>query len=72
MPKEADGEVVIEEKDKMRFLAARDGDHLVTPFQCELCHFHNIMERDPQDNLASDVRLLKLFRRASLDAFWCS
>jgi hypothetical protein len=64
--------VVLEEKDKMRYLEARDGDHLVTPFQCETCHFRNIMERDPQENLASDVRLVKLLRRASLDAFWCS
>ena len=72
VPKEADGEVVLEEKDKLRYLEARDGDHLVTPFQCETCHFRNILERDPQDNLARDVRLMKLFRRASLDAFWCS
>jgi hypothetical protein len=63
---------MVEEKDKMRYLEARDGDHLVTPFQCELCHVRNILGRDPQLNPASDVRLIKLIRRASLDAFWCS
>jgi hypothetical protein len=26
-----------------RFMTARAGDHLMTPFQCELCHFRNIM-----------------------------
>lgn len=71
MPKDADGEVVLEEKDKMRYLEARDGD-LVTPFQCETCHVRNFLGRDPQPNLASDVRLIKLIRRANLDAFWCS
>jgi len=72
VPKDADGEIMVEEKDKMRYLEARDGDHLVTPFQCELCHVQNILGRDPQLNLASDVRLVKLIWRASLDAFWCS
>jgi hypothetical protein len=69
---DADREIVLEEKDKMRYLEAREGDHLITPFQCEICHVRNILGRDPQDNLASDVRLIKLLRRASLDAFWCS
>jgi hypothetical protein len=72
VPKDADGIVVIENKDKMRYLEARDGDHLVTPFQCETCHARNLLGRDPQLNLASDVRLVKLIRRANLDAFWSS
>ena len=29
----------IEEGDKDRFKCGRDGDHLMTPFQCENCHF---------------------------------
>jgi len=49
-----------EEADQLRFLKGRDGDHLVTPFQCDLCHFQNIMDRDPE----------KLIRRANLDALW--
>lgn len=72
IPKDADGEIILEEKDKMRYLEARDGDHLVTPFQCEICHVRNIIGRDPQYDLASDIRLIKLLRRASLDAFWSS
>jgi hypothetical protein len=72
MPTDADGALVLEESDKLRYLEARDGDHLVTPFQCETCHIRNMLGRDPQLNLASDVRLVKLIRWASLDAFWAS
>jgi hypothetical protein len=57
-------------KDEGRFMMARNGDNLVTPFQCDLCHFRNLLNRDPVDNLAQDIRLLKLIRRANLDALW--
>jgi hypothetical protein len=33
--------------DESRFLVARPGDNLLTPFQCDVCHFRNIMKRDP-------------------------
>lgn len=42
----------------------------MTPFQCDQCHFVNLLSRLPIDNLASDIRLLKCIRRANLDAFW--
>ena len=32
-----DEEYLIED-DMTRFMVARDGDHLMTPFQCEKCH----------------------------------
>ena len=37
------------EKNEMQdwFMVARPGDHLMTPFQCETCHFRNITGRDP-------------------------
>jgi hypothetical protein len=56
--------------DEFRFLRARDGNHLVTPFQCDLCHFRNILGRDPVYNLPQDIRIQKLIRRANLDALW--
>jgi hypothetical protein len=31
----------MEDEDPKRFKEARDGDHLMTPFQCDLCHFEN-------------------------------
>lgn len=63
-------EMMLEEVDKDRFLTARDGDHLVTSFQCDQYHFVNLFGRLPIPGLASDVRVLKCIRRANLDAFW--
>jgi hypothetical protein len=57
-------------RDEHRFKQAQNGDSLVTPFQCDFCHFRNLMSRDPVERLAQDVRLLKCIRRANLDAFW--
>jgi hypothetical protein len=33
--------------DKSRYIYARTGDHLMVPFQCDLCHFRNVMDQDP-------------------------
>jgi hypothetical protein len=48
----------------------RAGNHLMTPFQCELCHFRNIMRRDVLDGVHEDFKLFEIMRRANLDAFW--
>ena len=53
-----------------RFLEARDGDHLMTPFQCDLCHFRNIWKRDPDMSTHRDRWKCELVRRANLDALW--
>lgn len=58
------------EEDQNRFVVARNGDNLVTPFQCDLCHFRNLMSRDPVECSPQDICLLKLIRRANLDALW--
>jgi hypothetical protein len=42
-----DGEVIRNPGDETLFMEARAGDHLMTQFQCETCHFRNIMGRDP-------------------------
>jgi hypothetical protein len=34
----------LEEEDPNRFRTARDGDHLMCPFQCDDCHFYNIQK----------------------------
>ncbi len=52
------------------FMKARSGDTLMTPFQCELCHFRNIKGRDPHLHNERDVLALDMIRRANLDAFW--
>lgn len=53
-----------------RHKTARDGDHLLTPFQCDLCWFRNLQRRDPLPTLERDVLLLCCIRRANLDAVW--
>jgi hypothetical protein len=50
-----------------RHLVGRDGDHLSTPFQCDLCIFRNLMGRNPgkQDQL-----LEACIRQVNLVALW--
>jgi hypothetical protein len=56
--------------EEKRFKVERNGDHLMCLFQCDLCHFRNIQERDPGFGNRIDILLLQCIRRASLDAFW--
>jgi hypothetical protein len=70
LPMDEEGVTVRDPEDENSFLQARNGDNLVTPFQCDLCHFWNLMNRDPIHNLAPEIRVLKLIRRANLDALW--
>jgi hypothetical protein len=65
-----DGDTMVEEEDDTRFLCARAGDHLLTPFQCETCHFRNMLGRNPRADKASDTELKEMIRRANLDSFW--
>jgi hypothetical protein len=66
-----DGEEIVNPGDDNRFMEARAGDHLLTQFQCEVCHFRNIMGRNPMTDISDgDRELLADFRRALLDAFW--
>mmetsp|Transcript_17572 Transcript_17572/g.49643 ORF Transcript_17572/g.49643 Transcript_17572/m.49643 type:complete len:426 (+) Transcript_17572:14374-15651(+) len=58
------------ETEQLRFKEARDGDHLMVPFQCDTCHFRNIMKRSPTDHIENDCTILQYIRRANLDAFW--
>lgn len=59
----------LEEEDPNRFRMARDGDHLMCPFQCDECHFYNIQKRRPGARPQDSV-LLMCIRCANLDAFW--
>lgn len=68
-PEDEDGFPLVEEDDEDRFMFGRKGDHLMSPFQCDLCHFRNIHQRDPSRSL-KDERLLVFIRRANLDALW--
>jgi hypothetical protein len=46
-----------------------DGANGVCPFQCDLCHFRNIQDRNPQP-IAGDKLAMDCIRRANLDAIW--
>ena len=46
---------------------ARDGNILVSPFQCDTYWFRNLTLRDPRENSVSNNRLLVFIRRANLD-----
>jgi hypothetical protein len=64
--------VLVNEEDKTRFLRARVGDHVLCPFQCELCHFKNMQGRSSMKGtgVLNDAETIDLIRRANLDAFW--
>ncbi len=57
-------------EDSFRYKQARDGDHLLTVFQCDLCWLRNLQQRDPLPQLDRDDLLLCCIRRANLDAVW--
>lgn len=52
------------------FQVGRDGDHLMAPFECDLCIFRKLKSRDPDMSRASDKLVLGVIRRANLDVFW--
>lgn len=65
-----DGNELMYPGGRLRFLEARYGDHLMIPFQCELCHFRNIYGKEPAPNNFKDKEFFMFCRRANLDAFW--
>ena len=54
------------------FLRARDGDHTMVPFECDLCIFRKLQGRSPEPRNPMDDLLLGTVRRMNLDAFWSS
>lgn len=70
-PVDEDGEPMpLTGLDADRFCYACNGDNLLTPFQCDWCHFFNLLGRLPGPSSEMDLRLLKCIRRSNLDAFW--
>jgi hypothetical protein len=56
--------------ERERFKVGRVGDHLMTQFQCDLCHFRNVQGWSPDPTCSLDVTILMCIRRANLDALW--
>ena len=65
-----DGKEMADPSGKGRFLKGRNGDHLMVPFQWELCHFRNVNGRDPSKTKLKDKEFFKFVRRSNLDSFW--
>ena len=63
--------IPLETKDsERRFKMARKGDHLLTPFQCPLCHFCNIQLRNPSPWNSKDTLAIEFIARACIDSSW--
>jgi hypothetical protein len=69
-PIDEEGHVLDLQSEKNRFKLARIGDHLMTHFQCDLCHFRNVQGWDPDPNCMNDDMILMCIRRANLDTLW--
>jgi hypothetical protein len=52
------------------FLIAREGKHLLVPFECDLCIFRKVQGGNPVLPNPQDSLLIACIRRASLDLFW--
>eukprot|EP00978_Attheya_sp_CCMP212_P005058 scaffold11166_cov48-Attheya_sp.AAC.4 len=67
-PQDFDRTTLAGPEDKGRFVEARAGDHIICPFQCDLCHIRNMKQREPRG--IQDEATAALVRQANLDAFW--
>jgi hypothetical protein len=65
-----EGGLITSEDEEKRFLEARAWDHLMTPFQCDQCHFRNIYNRDPLTGDLQDEEAIEFIRQAVIDTFW--
>jgi hypothetical protein len=52
------------------YLVGRDGDHLLVPFECDLCVFRKLRRHKPSSASEHDQLLLACIRGVALDAFW--
>jgi hypothetical protein len=52
------------------YLNARNGDHLMVPFECDLCIFRKLRKMDPLPRDPQDDLLLACVCHMNLDAFW--
>ena len=68
--KDEDGNVVYDcESDKDRYKVGIDGSHLMTNFQCDVCVFRTLYQRNPR-RVVSDSENLVVIRRMNLDSIW--
>ena len=56
-------------QEENEYQTARNGDHLMAPFECDFCIFRKFKHREPMRDNNQDTLLLALIRRANLDVF---
>jgi len=57
-------------RDEKAFKVARPGDHLLIPFECDMCIFIKLKDHLPDPSSPPDQLLMSCIRRMNLDAFW--
>jgi hypothetical protein len=57
-------------REELRFISARKGDMLSSPFQCEFCWFANINKSESNDWYPNDAKQLAYMKQVNLDMFW--
>lgn len=70
LPENNEGIVWKKTKDNDRFMVARPGESLVSPFQCDFCWFINLTGRVFDARRVGDRINLAIIRRVNLDVFW--
>ncbi|CAJ1960068.1 unnamed protein product [Cylindrotheca closterium] len=65
-----DGFEVAMDGDEDRFRVSRVGDFLMTPFQCDICHFRNVMKRNPDICNEKHMLFMQDIRHANINANW--
>jgi hypothetical protein len=77
-----DGSTEIEDQERLQvawgtrhqppnqYMHGRDGDNLLTPFECDTCIFRKLRRHSPDHSSLVDCRLMDCIRRINLDAFW--
>ena len=63
-------EVELEGKVESWYEAGRNGDHMLTHFQCDIYHLRNIKGRSPEGLSLKGKTLLENIRRELLDTYW--
>ena len=56
-------------EDEFRYTQGIDGAHLTVTFQCDICIFRSLFNRDPIES-TDDKDSLSVIRRMNLDAIW--
>jgi hypothetical protein len=56
--------------DKEWYTDARDRDDLLVSFECNVCIFKKLWDREPNSELEVDKLAMMCIRRVNLNAFW--